>query len=542
MAFIGIFYGQDRIFNLENSQIRAGKSISKFFHFCYSAFFSSSFFSTEEKEEMEHLQAYNRKLLENILPVHVAEHFLSREKNIEELYHEQCECACVMFASIPNFSEFYVELEANNEGVECLRLLNEIIADFDELLSEKRFSDIEKIKSTGATYMAASGLTENTCDMVDFRHVTAMADYALALFTKIEEVNTHSFNNFKMRIGINVGPVVAGVIGARKPQYDIWGNSVNVASRMDSTGIPDHIQVTQDIFNILEPRGYRMKCRGKINVKGKGSMVTYFLHKKKDDEDGLPHQGSRTTAASSDDVAELVDEVEESVPNPPADDSDRLTQKRKSLCRQHHIFSSLNNNPSTMSMNSDDSLDAIDPDGPFDLLSHDKINLISDEKITMPANTVVTAEGHTRILRNEFKPNLPLNCNPLMDSIESLQKLLKNDISLSDITGRNAVNKFSLDSADASTISSRVVNNLANDIAKMNGDEDESVTSPLLSSCADNFTVELRDKDVVKSNGSKFTYPKSLKISKSLYPIAKEPYSIARISNSKSMCVISTQN
>lgn len=93
----------------------------------------------EEKEEMEHLQAYNRKLLENILPVHVAEHFLSRDKNIEDLYHEQCESACIMFASIPNFSEFYVELEANNEGVECLRLLNEIIADFDELLSEKRF-------------------------------------------------------------------------------------------------------------------------------------------------------------------------------------------------------------------------------------------------------------------------------------------------------------------------------------------------------------------------------------------------------------------
>lgn len=122
--------------------------------------------ATEEKEDMEHLQAYNRKLLANILPVHVAEHFLSRDKNIDvifyamstlcdtlfqfyvhlsfffflqELYHEQCESVCVLFASIPNFSEFYVELEANNEGVECLRLLNEIIADFDELLGEERF-------------------------------------------------------------------------------------------------------------------------------------------------------------------------------------------------------------------------------------------------------------------------------------------------------------------------------------------------------------------------------------------------------------------
>lgn len=83
---------------------------------------------------------------------HVCRLFVS-----QELYHEQCDFVCIMFASIPNFSEFYVELEANNEGVECLRLLNEIIADFDELLAEEQFKYIEKIKSTGATYMAASG-------------------------------------------------------------------------------------------------------------------------------------------------------------------------------------------------------------------------------------------------------------------------------------------------------------------------------------------------------------------------------------------------
>ena len=93
----------------------------------------------EEKEDMENLQAYNRKLLANILPVHVADHFLRRDKNMDEIYHEQCDYVCVMFATIPNFSEFYVELEGNNEGVECLRLLNEIIVDFDELLSQDKF-------------------------------------------------------------------------------------------------------------------------------------------------------------------------------------------------------------------------------------------------------------------------------------------------------------------------------------------------------------------------------------------------------------------
>ncbi|KAL0279830.1 UNVERIFIED_CONTAM: hypothetical protein PYX00_001308 [Menopon gallinae] len=246
--------------------------------------------ATEEKEEMEHLEAYNRKLLANILPVHVAEHFLS-STNTEELYHEQCDSVCIMFASIPNFSEFYVELEGNNEGVECLRLLNEIIADFDELLSQEKFRYVEKIKSTGATYMAASGLTKNTSDMKNFRHVTAMADYALKIREQLAEVNKHSFNNFRIRIGINIGPVVAGVIGARKPQYDIWGNAVNVASRMDSTGILDGIQVTQEVYDILSQKGYPLKCRGTIQVKGKGSMVTYFL-------EGRPEQSVATTPDS----------------------------------------------------------------------------------------------------------------------------------------------------------------------------------------------------------------------------------------------------
>lgn len=104
-----------------------------------------------------------------------------------------------------------------------------------------------------------------------------MADYALRIRDQLAYVNEHSFNNFRMRVGINIGPVVAGVIGARKPQYDIWGNAVNVASRMDSTGVLDGIQVTQEVRDILHLKGYPLTCRGTIEVKGKGSMVTYFL-------------------------------------------------------------------------------------------------------------------------------------------------------------------------------------------------------------------------------------------------------------------------
>ncbi|XP_044944754.1 adenylate cyclase type 5 isoform X2 [Mustela putorius furo] len=234
--------------------------------------------ATEEKEEMEELQAYNRRLLHNILPKDVAAHFLARERRNDELYYQSCECVAVMFASIANFSEFYVELEANNEGVECLRLLNEIIADFDEIISEDRFRQLEKIKTIGSTYMAASGLNDSTYDKVGKSHIKALADFAMKLMDQMKYINEHSFNNFQMKIGLNIGPVVAGVIGARKPQYDIWGNTVNVASRMDSTGVPDRIQVTTDMYQVLAANTYQLECRGVVKVKGKGEMMTYFLN------------------------------------------------------------------------------------------------------------------------------------------------------------------------------------------------------------------------------------------------------------------------
>ncbi|XP_055070883.1 adenylate cyclase type 5 [Misgurnus anguillicaudatus] len=234
--------------------------------------------ATEEKEEMEELQAYNRRLLHNILPKDVAAHFLARERRNDELYYQSCECVAVMFASISNFSEFYVELEANNEGVECLRLLNEIIADFDEIISEDQFRQLEKIKTIGSTYMAASGLNDSTYDKAGRSHIRALADYAMRLMDQMKYINEHSFNNFKMKIGLNIGPVVAGVIGARKPQYDIWGNTVNVASRMDSTGVPERIQVTTDLYQVLSSYNYILECRGLVKVKGKGEMTTYFLN------------------------------------------------------------------------------------------------------------------------------------------------------------------------------------------------------------------------------------------------------------------------
>ncbi|XP_016109905.1 adenylate cyclase type 6-like, partial [Sinocyclocheilus grahami] len=145
-------------------------------------------------------------------------------------------------------------------------------------ISEEKYKQLEKIKTIGSTYMAASGLNDSTYDKEGRTHILALADYAMRLREQMKYINEHSFNNFQMKIGLNIGPVVTSVIGARKPQYDIWGNTVNVASRMDSTGVPDHIQVTTDLYHVLERKGYQLECRGLVKVKGKGDMTTYFLN------------------------------------------------------------------------------------------------------------------------------------------------------------------------------------------------------------------------------------------------------------------------
>uniref|UniRef100_A0A4W3I4U6 Adenylate cyclase type 2 n=1 Tax=Callorhinchus milii TaxID=7868 RepID=A0A4W3I4U6_CALMI len=244
-----------------------------------------------ECEEIETMENLNRVLLENVLPAHVAEHFLAQNWKNEDLYHQSYECVCVMFASIPDFKEFYTESDVNKEGLECLRLLNEIIADFDDLLSKPKFSGVEKIKTIGSTYMAATGLSAATVQEYSqlpvhileepdrqYTHIGTMLEFGFALMAKLDVINRHSFNDFKLRIGINHGPVIAGVIGAQKPQYDIWGNAVNVASRMDSTGVLGKIQVTEETSNVLQTLGYNCTCRGIINVKGKGKLTTYFVN------------------------------------------------------------------------------------------------------------------------------------------------------------------------------------------------------------------------------------------------------------------------
>ncbi|XP_062900066.1 adenylate cyclase type 1-like isoform X3 [Mobula hypostoma] len=237
----------------------------------------------EERDDMERVKLDNKRILFNLLPAHVAQHFLLSNPRNMDLYYQSYSQVGVMFASIPNFNDFYIELDGNNMGVECLRLLNEIIADFDELMDKDCYKDIEKIKTIGSTYMGAVGLVPTTGTKAKrsiYSHLSTLAEFAIEMFDVLDEINYQSYNDFVLRVGINVGPVVAGVIGARRPQYDIWGNTVNVASRMDSTGVQGKIQVTEDVHRILNKCNFEFVCRGKVSVKGKGEMLTYFLEGK----------------------------------------------------------------------------------------------------------------------------------------------------------------------------------------------------------------------------------------------------------------------
>ncbi|XP_034053631.1 adenylate cyclase type 8 [Gymnodraco acuticeps] len=255
----------------------------------------------KEVEDMRELREHNECLLHNILPVHVARHFLDRSKNDEELYSQSYDEVGVMFASIAGFNEYFEQKEIKHEGVDCLRLLNEIIACFDELLEESYFHYVEKIKTIGSCYMAASGLAPDREESMDeWNHLSELVLFALAMQETLIDINKQTSKNFKLRVGIAHGPVVAGVIGATKPQYDIWGSTVNLASRMDSTGVSGRIQVPEATRRILVEWGFILELRGEIFIKGvserQGKVRTYFISTSriKRSNMGTDRQGSRT--------------------------------------------------------------------------------------------------------------------------------------------------------------------------------------------------------------------------------------------------------
>uniref|UniRef100_A0A8C2DP48 adenylate cyclase n=1 Tax=Cyprinus carpio TaxID=7962 RepID=A0A8C2DP48_CYPCA len=265
----------------------------------------------QEVEDMKELREHNECLLYNILPAHVARHFLERDRNNEDLFSESYERVGVMFASIPGFTDYYEKKELIHQDVECLRLLNEIIAGFDELLEEPYFQDIEKIKTIGSCYMAASGLSPEKPECEDeWAHLSTLVLYALAMQETLKQINKRTSNNFQLRVGISHGPVVAGVIGATKPQYDIWGMTVNLASRMDSTGLSGRIQVPEGTSRILADRGFVLMLRGDIYVKGvseqRGGVRTYFVSSREQSSSYAERNTSRGISLGRNTLAVVV--------------------------------------------------------------------------------------------------------------------------------------------------------------------------------------------------------------------------------------------
>ncbi|MGK7888237.1 MAG: PAS domain S-box protein [Leptolyngbyaceae cyanobacterium] len=206
-------------------------------------------------------QEKSEKLLLNVLPEVIAEEL---KQQPGEMIANRFEQVTVLFADIVNFTS----LAACVPPHELVKQLNHIFSLFDHLAD---CYGLEKIKTIGDAYMVVGGLPTPMAN-----HATAIANMALAMQARIGEFKRNDGQPFQLRIGIHTGPVVAGVIGIRKFIYDLWGDTVNVASRMEAKGDSGGIQVTTAVYKLLKD-DYCLEKRGTIEVKGKGQMTTYWL-------------------------------------------------------------------------------------------------------------------------------------------------------------------------------------------------------------------------------------------------------------------------
>jgi adenylate cyclase len=199
------------------------------------------------------------ELLHNILPVPIA----SRLKDRRDTIAEGCE-ASVLFADIVGFTSY----SSTATPQELVVLLDGVFSRFDDLVASH---GLEKIKTIGDAYMVAAGVPVHRPD-----HAAALADLALDMRDLLAVDPLMTDRGLRMRIGLSSGPVVAGVIGKRKFAYDLWGDSVNTAARMESHGLPGEIQISEQTRELLGSR-YDLVERGMIDVKGKGPMRTWLL-------------------------------------------------------------------------------------------------------------------------------------------------------------------------------------------------------------------------------------------------------------------------
>lgn len=223
------------------------------------------------RAELEVERAKSEGLLLNVLPASVA----SRLKESDEVIADGFPSATVLFADIVGFTPLAQELTP----ADTVALLDRVFARWDELAARH---GVEKIKTIGDSYMVAGGLPTPRED-----HAEAIADLALEMGAEVERCAKESGRSLEVRIGIDTGPVVAGVIGRAKFSYDLWGDTVNTASRMESHGVPGAIQVSERAYEQLR-NSYYLRQRGTIEVKGKGLMTTYLLVGRRDESNAEP--------------------------------------------------------------------------------------------------------------------------------------------------------------------------------------------------------------------------------------------------------------
>ncbi len=230
--------------------------------------------SLERKRLRDREQAYvkqlaiererSERLLLNVLPQPIAERLKQGETEIADSFAD----VTVLFADLVKFTEF----SDRTPPAEVVRHLNEIFSAFDRLAERH---GLEKIKTIGDNYMIVGGLPVTRED-----HAHAIAEMALDMLEVMDRYSRESGESFRVRIGIHSGPVVAGIVGTRKFAYDLWGDTVNIASRMESHGLPGAIQVSDTAFVRLQDR-FVLDRRGTIRVKGKGEMLTYLLRERR---------------------------------------------------------------------------------------------------------------------------------------------------------------------------------------------------------------------------------------------------------------------
>jgi class 3 adenylate cyclase len=220
------------------------------------------------RTQMDALDAEKQKseaLLLNVLPAAIAERLKLESRPIADGFQD----VSVLFADIVGFTRLSERLAPE----ELVGRLNSLFSAFDDLLDRFR---LEKIKTIGDAYMVVGGLNGGK------DHALALAELALDMLARIAELSAQYQEDFSVRIGINTGPVVGGVIGKKKFIYDVWGDTVNIASRMESTGSPGSVQVSHETYLRIRSM-YVFEDRGEIDVKGKGRMRTWLIKERKKD-------------------------------------------------------------------------------------------------------------------------------------------------------------------------------------------------------------------------------------------------------------------